>query len=86
LLNGPADLRNALIKNSGVFVVSITEKLMTYALGRPISHSDGPTIRDIVRKSAADQYKLATLIMNITESAPFQQRVATGSSLTARNP
>jgi hypothetical protein len=77
-LAGPEDLRNALLRNSDVFVVSFTEKLMTYALGRPVTHTDAPTVRDIVRKSRADQYKLTSLITNIIDSAPFQQRVATG--------
>jgi hypothetical protein len=84
-LDGPEDLREALVRNTGVYVVSFTEKLMTYALGRPVSHADQPTIRDIVRKSRADQYRLTTLIMNVIESEPFQQRAATGQSAVARN-
>jgi hypothetical protein len=79
-LNGPDDLRNALIKSSNIFLVSFTEKLMTYALGRAITHSDQPTVREIVRKSRADQFKLTSLIMNVIESPTFQQRAATGSS------
>jgi hypothetical protein len=85
-VNGPDDLRKALIRSSNVFLVSFTEKLMTYALGRPVNHSDQPTIRDIVRRSRADEYRLNTLIMNVIESAPFQQRAATGSTVLARNP
>jgi hypothetical protein len=77
-LNGPDDLRNALIKDSNLFVVSFTEKLLTYALGRPVTHADGPTVRDIVRKSRADQYRLTALIMNVIQSVPFRQRAATG--------
>jgi hypothetical protein len=84
-LNGPDDLRNALVRNSDVFVVSFTEKLMTYALGRAVTHADQPIVRDIVRKSRPDQYRLDAVIMNIIESAPFQQRVATGSTV-AHNP
>jgi len=85
-LNGPDDLRNALLRNSNVFVVSITEKLMTYALGRPVTYADQPTIRDIVSKSRAQDYQLSALLMNIIESAPFQQRAAAGSGIVARNP
>ena len=77
-LNGPDDLRKALLGESEVFVVAFTEKLMTYALGRPVSHTDAPTVRAIVRKSRADQYRLTSLITNIIDSAPFQQRAATG--------
>jgi hypothetical protein len=84
-LNGPDDLRNALVANSNIFVISFTEKLMTYALGRAVTYADQPTVRDIVRKSRAEQYELTSLIMNIVESVPFQQRVATGSTMTAQN-
>jgi hypothetical protein len=77
-LNGPDDLRKALLDESEVFLVAFTEKLMTYALGRPVSHTDAPTVRDIVRKSRVNQYRLTSLITNIIDSAPFQQRAATG--------
>jgi hypothetical protein len=77
-LNGPDDLRKALLDESEVFLVAFTEKLMTYALGRPAIHTDAPTVRDIVRKSRVNQYRLTSLIMNIIDSAPFQQRAATG--------
>ena len=69
-----------------MFLVSFTEKLMTYALGRPVTHADQPTVRDIVRRSSADQFRLNTLIMNIIESVPFQQRVATGISAAPASP
>jgi hypothetical protein len=85
-LTGPDDLRSALIRNGNNFVISVTEKLMTYALGRPVTYADNPTVRDIVRQSRPGQYKLSDLIMNIVESVPFQQRVATGASLVVRNP
>jgi hypothetical protein len=83
-LNGPDDLRNALLRNSDVFLVSVTEKLMTYALGRPVNHHDQPTIRAIVRSSRADGHRLPALIMHIIESPAFQQRAATGSTAVAR--
>ncbi len=71
-------------RNSDVFVVSFTEKLMTYALGRPVTHSDAPTVRDIVRKQPGGSVPAGPrLIMNIIDSAPFQQRARTHSA-TAR--
>jgi hypothetical protein len=82
-LTGPADLRSALVRSSDVFVVSFTGKLMTYALGRPMTHADAPTIRNIVRRSQPEQYRLTSLVMNIIESPTFQQRAATGTTGTA---
>jgi hypothetical protein len=84
-LTGPDDLRRALVADRDLFLVSFTEKLLTYALNRPVTHADAPTVRDIVRRSGADGYRLGTLLMNIIDSAPFQQRAATGSTV-ARNP
>jgi hypothetical protein len=80
-LGGADDLRKALVRSSDLFVLAFTEKLMTYALGRQVTHSDEPTVRDIVRRSGAVQYRLPTLIMNIIDSAPFRQRTATGSTM-----
>ncbi|MEO6186816.1 MAG: DUF1592 domain-containing protein [Steroidobacteraceae bacterium] len=80
-LNGPADLRAALLRDDYLFMLSFTEKLLTYALGRAVTSADQPTVRDIVRRSGADQQRLGAVIMNIVESIPFQQRVATGVSV-----
>jgi hypothetical protein len=85
-VNGPVELREALVQDGNVFLVSFTEKLLTYALGRPMTHADQPTVRDIVRRSSADQFRLSTLVMNIIESVPFQQRVATGISAAPGSP
>ena len=52
-MNGPADLRNALLAHPEQFVQTFTEKLMTYALGRGIEYYDMPSIRKIVRDSKA---------------------------------
>jgi len=73
-VNGPDDLRKALNANSEQFVQTLTEKLMTYALGRTVEYRDMPTVRAIVRKSAADSYKFDSIVMGIIESAPFQMR------------
>jgi len=86
VINGPVELRDALVRDGNVFLVSFTEKLLTYALGRPVTHADQPTVRDIVRRSSADQFRLNTLIMNIIESVPFQQRVATGVAPMSGSP
>jgi hypothetical protein len=72
VLNGPDDLRNALLRRPDQFVQTLTEKLMTYALGRTLDYKDMPTVRAIVRASAADNYRFETLVMNIVTSSSFQ--------------
>ena len=71
--DGVVSFRNALLKQPDRFVMTLTEKLLTYALGRGLEPYDMPTVRRIVRDAAPD-YKLSALIVGITESVPFQQR------------
>ena len=74
-IDGPATLRAALLDRSGVFATTMTEKLMTYALGRGLEHYDMPTIRAIVREAAADDYRFSALVLGIVLSEPFRTRV-----------
>ena len=53
-------------------MTTLTEKLLTYALGRGVEYYDAPTVRAIVRASAATDYRFSSLILGIVESAPFQ--------------
>jgi len=73
-VSNPADLRKALLKRSPQFVQTLTEKLMTYALGRSVEYYDMPTIRQIVRDAARDNYRFSSLVSGIVKSAPFQMR------------
>jgi len=73
-VSGPADLRKALLKRSPQFVQTFTEKLMTYALGRSVEYYDMPTVRQIVRDAARDNYRFSTLVKGVVKSAPFQMR------------
>jgi hypothetical protein len=73
-MSGPADLRKALVRRSPQFVQTLTEKLMTYALGRSVEYYDMPAIRQIVRDAARDNYRFSSLVMGIVKSAPFQMR------------
>ena len=73
-LNGPDDLRNALLARPDQFVQTLTEKLMTYALGRSLEYTDMPTVRAIVRRAAADDYRFQTLVMSIVTSDAFQMQ------------
>ena len=56
------------------FVATLTEKLLTYALGRGVEHYDMPAVRSILRQAARDDYRFTSLIRAIVESAPFQMR------------
>jgi len=73
LVKGPTDLRKALLENPSGFVQNVTERLMIFGLGRTIEAHDMPVVRDIVRRSAADNYRFSTLILNIVTSDAFQK-------------
>ena len=71
---GPAGLRAALLHAPDQFVHTVTEKLLMYALGRPVEHFDAPTIRAIVRDAEHDDYRFASIVLGIVNSTPFQMR------------
>ena len=75
-IGGPVDLRNALMRRPDQFVQTVTEKLMTYGLGRSVEHYDMPAVRQIVRDAARDNYRFSSIVMGIVKSAPFQMRKA----------
>jgi len=76
VVDGPVSLRNALLARSGAFTQTLTEKLMTYAIGRGVEYYDMPDVRSIVRASAPGDYKFSSLILGIIRSPPFQMRRA----------
>jgi hypothetical protein len=78
-VNGVADLRNALAARPEAFVQVLTEKLMTYALGRGLQYYDMPVVRAIVRDSKAKNYTFTSVVLGITESVPFQMRARSGN-------
>ena len=71
-LNGVADLRAALVARSDVVVTHLTERLLSYALGRRIEYYDMPAVRAIVRDAKAHDYRLSRLIQGVVKSAAFQ--------------
>src|SRR6266850_1125386 len=81
-VNGPLDVRKALVKRPEQFVQTMTEKLMTFALGRTVEYYDMPAVRKIVRDAARDNYRFSSIVMGIVRSAPFQMRK---SSIAASN-
>ena len=75
-VNGPATFRAALLKYEDSFVRTLTEKLLTYALGRGIEYYDQPSIRQIVAAAARDDYRWSSIILQVVQSTPFQMRRA----------
>jgi hypothetical protein len=73
---GAAGLEQALLARPELFVGTLTDKLMTFGLGRGIEHYDGPAIRKIVNDARADDYRFSRLILGIVNSTPFQMRNA----------
>ena len=74
---GPVGLRRALLTKSDQFVTTVTEKLLTYALGRGIEYYDQPAVRAIVREAGRQDYRFSSaLILGVVRSAPFQMRMA----------
>ena len=71
---GVAGLREALLSRPNLFVTTLTERLLTYALGRGVEYYDAPAIRAITRAGARDGYRFSSLILGIIESPPFQLR------------
>ena len=73
---GVSGLRRALLDKSDVFISTLTEKLLIYALGRGIEYHDKPAVRDIRRQAARHDYRFSALIEGIVTSAPFRMRTA----------
>jgi hypothetical protein len=74
-INGPMSLREAILSKPDIFVQTMTEKLLTYALGRGLDYYDMPSVRAIVRDIAKDDYRFSSLVIRIVTSTPFQMRM-----------
>jgi hypothetical protein len=72
--DGPAGLRDVLLRHPDRFVRTLTEKLMTYALGRGLEYYDMPAVRAIVRDAAQHDYRTSSLVLGVVTSLPFQHR------------
>jgi hypothetical protein len=75
-INGPDELREALLRRPDQFVQTLTERLMTWALGRELSHHDMPVVRAIVRDAERSDYRFSALVLGIVESHAFTMRQA----------
>jgi len=75
-VDGVVDLRKALLLHPERFVGTMTEKLMTYALGRGLEYYDMPVVRSIARDAGRNDYHFSSIVMGIVKSTPFQMRRA----------
>jgi mono/diheme cytochrome c family protein len=75
-LSGVAGLEEGLLRRPELFAGTVTEKLLTFALGRGVEYYDAPTVRRILRESQPGGYRFSSLILGIVKSAPFQMRRA----------
>jgi mono/diheme cytochrome c family protein len=75
-IDGPVALRKAVLARPEMFARALTEKLMTYALGRGIERSDMPLVREVARTAAARDYRWSSIVLGIVRSAPFQMKKA----------
>jgi hypothetical protein len=73
-ISGPSGLREAILSRPELFVSTLTEKLMVYALGRRLEAEDMPSVRRIVRAAASDDYRFSAIVLGIVRSAEFQQK------------
>ena len=73
-VDGPVALRKAMLARPEVFVGTVTEKLMTYALGRGLDPVDMPVVRSVMRGAAKNNYAMQSILLGIVQSSAFQMR------------
>ena len=73
---GPADLRKALVASKFNFLTAVTQKMITYGVGRHFEYYDAPSIRQIIRDAEATNYRWSSMILGVVKSTPFQMRRA----------
>jgi len=74
--SGMSGLRTALLRKPEMFVGTLTEKLLTYGLGRGLEYYDAPSVRKIVTGARAQDYRFSSLVLGIVSSDPFQMRMS----------
>src|SRR5579885_670451 len=86
-VDGPVALRNMLVARPETFVGVMTEKMLTYALGRGLEYYDMPAVRKIVNDSAANGFRFSSIVAGIVSSPPFQMKIkkaGEGNTVTAQ--
>jgi hypothetical protein len=79
-VNGPSELRQALLHYSPQFVRMLTEKMMTFGLGRGVEYFDMPVVRQIVKGAEKNNYRFSAILMGIIKSPQFQMRTKTDAA------
>jgi hypothetical protein len=74
-VDGPPALRKAILKHPEQFVRTMTEKMLTYGLGRGLEYYDMPVVRSIARDAGAQGYRFSSIVMGIVRSTPFQMKL-----------
>jgi mono/diheme cytochrome c family protein len=72
--DGPAGLETALLGRPEIFVTAVTEKLLTYGLGRGLEYYDAPSVRQIVRDAKNENYSFSSIVLGVIRSTPFENR------------
>ena len=75
-VDGPATLRQMLVSRPETFVGVMTEKLLTYALGRGVEYSDMPAVRKIVHDAGTNDFRFSSLILGVIKSTPFEMKTS----------
>jgi hypothetical protein len=81
-VDGVVTLRKALLRQPDIFVGTVTEKLMTYALGRGLQYYDMPSVRRIVALAGQSEYRFSSIVLGIVNSTPFQKRITSADGNT----
>jgi hypothetical protein len=82
--DGAVGLRKAVLNRPELFVTTLIEKLMTYALGRGLEYYDAPAVRAVTRAAGPNDYRFSSVILGIAKSTPFRMRRAEASQTVQR--
>src|SRR5678815_4696410 len=86
---GVDGLEDALLRRPELFVATLSENLLTFALGRGVEYYDAPAVRKILHDAEKDGYRFSSLVLGIVKSVPFQMRraeITSAAAKTADNP
>ena len=75
-IDGVAGLRQALLAKRELFVGRLSEKLLTFAIGRGLNSHDRPIVRAVVRDGARQEYRFSAIVMGVVNSQPFRMRAS----------